>query len=364
MAQTQTNLEGLKQQLQATSTDALLSKEKAAATEAELRKQQEQAAALRQQMTQLEASNQVVQVEKQQLTTKLQVVETEKRSISDQLAKTTDEVKIERAEKAKLTEHADKLAEGVKTLAAKSGDLAQEIRQNRPLPPNLIFNEFATNRVHASFTAQRPAIFGLDITKRKEADTVLVTDGTNYWALCHIDDTAISFGFPGTDWESLSGTMSRNTAFFSVGKVVFMQVDPRVLLIPVSPAQAKDLGCKVYRVASDPFSFQEAVVVGARESYYGECKFQIDLSTPDYLKMDHSFIRGIFGKFNPSHGDLVFNKSGELLGVMANSSYCVRLTRFAPSASLRFGPDIRAERTGELLSQLYSRVEQMPFKLQ
>ena len=39
--------------------------------------------------------------------------------------------------------------------------------------------------------------------------------------------------------------------------------------------------------------------------------------TPEYLKMDHSVVRGLFGKFNPSHGDLVFNKSGELLGVMA-----------------------------------------------
>ena len=49
---------------------------------------------------------------------------------------------------------------------------------------------------------------------------------------------------------------------------------------------------------------------------------------------------------------------------MANGSYCVRLTKFTPAATLRFGEDVRAERTGELLSQFYTKLEQMPFKLQ
>jgi len=49
----QTNLEKLNQQLQSTSTEALLSKEKLAEMEAELKKRAEQAAALQQQMAQL-----------------------------------------------------------------------------------------------------------------------------------------------------------------------------------------------------------------------------------------------------------------------------------------------------------------------
>ena len=364
MALTQTNLQNLQQQLQSSTTDALISKEKTAATADELRKQQEQAAALRQQLTQMAASNQVVQAEKQRLSTQLQVAESEKRSATEQLAKSVDEVKIERAEKARLTEHADKLAEGVKTLAANSGDLAHEIRDHRPLAPNTIFNEFVTNRVHARFSAHRPVLFGLDQNKHKETETVLVSDGTNYFALCHIDDTVLSFGDPGFDWESITGTLSRNTAFATIKEMFFHQVDPRVVFIPVSAAQAHDLGCKVYRVAADPYNTQEAVLVGAREGYYGECKFQIDLTTPQYLKMDRSVIRGLFGKFNPSHGDLVFNKSGDLLGVMANSTYCVMLNKFAAAASVHFGEDVRAQRTGQLLTQFFARVSQLPFKLQ
>ncbi len=350
MALTETNLQGLRQQLQSSTTDALLSKE--------------QAAGLRQQLKQMEASNQVIQAEKQQLGAQLRVAESEKRSAAEQLTKSMEEVKIERAEKARLTEHADKLAEGVKTLASRSGELAQEIREHRALAPNTIFNEFSTNRVHARFSAHRSGLFGLDLSKRKETETVIVSDGTNNYALCHVEDTGLAFEEPGTDWESITGTLSHNAAFLSIRETVFHFADPRVVLIPVTSAQARELGCKVYRVAADPYNFQEAVIIGAREGYYGECKFQIDLSTPQYLKMDRSVVRGIFGKFNPSHGDLVFNKNGELMGVMANSTYCVMLNKFAPSGSLRFGEDVRAQRTGVLLSQLFTRVNQLPFKLQ
>jgi hypothetical protein len=134
--------------------------------------------------------------------------------------------------------------------------------------------------------------------------------------------------------------------------------------MPVSPEDARLLGCKVYRISSNPFKFQDAVLIGAKEGYYGECRFQIDLSTPDYLKLDSSFLKGLFGKFNPSRGDLVFSKTGELLGVMANSSYCTMIHSFDSVSTLNFGPDVRAQHTGDTLSRLYSAVFQLPSKLQ
>ncbi|MDB6109996.1 MAG: hypothetical protein JWR69_1746, partial [Pedosphaera sp.] len=124
------------------------------------------------------------------------------------------------------------------------------------------------------------------------------------------------------------------------------------------------LGCKIYPISSDPFKFQDAVLVGAREGYYGECKFQIDLSTPDYLKMDRYSLKGLFGKFNPSRGDLVFSKNGQLLGIMANDTYCMMLHNFDAVATLVFGPDVRAQHTGQTLGFLYSTVLRMPLKLQ
>ncbi|HWY74737.1 MAG TPA: hypothetical protein VN281_03930 [Verrucomicrobiae bacterium] len=357
LAGAQTNLQTLNQQLQNRSTETLLSKEKLAAMEAEAKKQSDAEAALEQQLSQLSKSNQMVLAEKQQLSTQLQVAEAEKRSATEQAVRMQEEVKVEREEKAKL-------AEGVKVLATKSSELATEVRENRPLAANTIFNQLNTNRVQASFTASRSGFFGNEATRRKVTQTVLVSDGTNTFALCHVQDTPLTLWNPGTEWESLSGSLSGNASIEAIHSISFHLQDPRVVLMPVTRAEAAELGCKAFRISSDPYKFQDAVLVGTRESYYGECGFQIDTSTPDYVKLDRSLLKGLFGKFNPSSGDLVFSKTGDLVGIMVNGTYCMLVHNLEAAATFQFGPDVKNQHTGFVLSQLYSSVSQLPFKLQ
>ena len=356
-AAAQTNIQSLSQQLQGSSTEALISKEKLAAMQAELRRQAEQAAALQQQLGQLATSNQLVLSEKQRLAGQLQVAEVEKRLATEQVSHMQEEVKAERAEKAKL-------AEGVKALASKSDQLAEEIRDNRPLAPNTIFSQFVTNRVLASLSASRSGFLGMEANKRTETQTVLVTDGTNTVALCHVQDTPLSFSYPGTEWEGLTGTLGRNTTRIPIRLLSFYQLDPRVVFIPITQSEARELGGKVYRTSSDPYKFQDAVLVGAQEGYYGECKFQMDLTTPLYVKMDRNSLKGLFGKFNPSRGDLVFSRTGELLGVMANGTYCMMIKNFNPTATFQFAQDVRNQQPGETLARLYSLIARLPYKLQ
>jgi len=356
-AAAETNLQSLTQKLQSSSAEALLSKEKLAAMEAEIKKKAEESAALKQEMDALSKSNQVVLGEKQKLAGALQVAEVEKKHATEQAAKMEQEVKYEREEKAKL-------AEGVKALASKSGELAQEVRVSRPLAPNTIFNDFITNRVQARFNASRSGLLGIESNKKRDTETVLVSDGTNTFAMCHVQDTPLTLWDPGTEWESLTGTLAHNTEQIPIRSLSFSLKDPRLVLIPVNKAEATQLGAKVYRTSPDPFKFQDAVLVWAREGYYGECRFQIDLSTPEYVKLDNSFLKGLFGKFNPSRGDLVFSKNGELLGIMANSSYCLMIRNFYTAASFQFSQDVRQQHTGATLSLLYSRVLGLPFKVQ
>jgi hypothetical protein len=80
--------------------------------------------------------------------------------------------------------------------------------------------------------------------------------------------------------------------------------------------------------------------------------------------LDRSFLKGLFGQFNPSRGDLVFSKSGELLGVMANNSYCLRIRDFSPAATLAFGRGAKPENTGDTLARLYAFVANKPSRLQ
>jgi hypothetical protein len=193
---------------------------------------------------------------------------------------------------------------------------------------------------------------------------VLITNGTNTVAVGHVQDTPLTFGYPGTDWEGLSGTLGRSSASVPIQSLSFYQLDPRIVFLPLTAEQVRALGFKVYRTSSDPYKFQDAVVVGAREDYCGECRFQLDLSTPLYLKMDHNSLKGLFGKFNPSSGDLVFSRTGELLGVMANSTYCVMIRNFDPTATLQFAPDVRNQETGATLARLFGLIARLPHKLQ
>jgi len=355
-AAAQANIQILDQKLQSSSAEALMSKEKLAAMEAEVKKESDLAAALQQQLAQLAKNNQIAQDEKQKLAGQLQLAQVEERAATERAALMQQQVEAERAEKAQL-------AEGFKALATNSGALTQEIRENRALAPNTIFSDFVTNRVQARLLASRSGMFGMDASKSKTAETVLVTDGANIYALCHVQDTPLTLWDPGTDWAGLDGTLVHNQAQVPIHSLSFHIQDPRVVFMPVTQSEARQLGCKVYPISSDPYKFQDAVLVGAQEGYYGQCSFQMDLNTPQYVKLDRNLLKGLFGKFNPSRGDLVFSRTGELLGIMANSTYCLMLHDFTATATFQFGPDVRAQRTGDALSRLYSYVFNLPLKL-
>ncbi|HYG22881.1 MAG TPA: hypothetical protein VEH04_08870 [Verrucomicrobiae bacterium] len=352
----QTNIQKLNQELRSTSGEVSQTRERLSQTEAEARRQAEQAAALQRALAELARSNQMVLNERQQLATRLQVAEVERRHAAEQAAAMQEQVKVEREERARL-------AEGVKVLANKSTELVQEIRENRPLAPNTIFNQFATNRVEARISASRPGMLGTEAVRNRATTTILVTDGTNSYALCHVQDTPINIVSPGTQWESLTGVLSRKGAQVPIRSLSFNFRDPRIVWIPLSQAEVRTLGSRPFVMSPKPYKFQDAVLVGAEEGYYGECRFQIDLTTPDYVRLDNSFVRGLFGKFNPSRGDLVFSKTGELLGVMVNPDYCLVVRGFDPGATFRFGNDVRAQRTGDVLSALHAQLTQLPLKV-
>ena len=356
VAAAQTNIADLNQQLHATTVESVITKEQRAAMEIEARRQAEKAATLEQQLAQLQKTNQSILSDRVALANQLQMSEASNRSAFAQMGQLQEEVDSQRRENVRL-------AEGVKVLAAKSSDLAQEIHANRSLTPNMIFEEMLTNRVLASFTGVKPGVFG-EASKDKSTQLILITDETNTFALCHVQDTPLTLWSPGTQWQELSGSLRRGSVVYNIPTVSFCTMDPRIVLIPVPAAQAHSLGCKVYHFSKDPYVFQDAVVVGTREDYYGECKFTIDVTTPQYLKMDHNSLKGLFGKFNPSSGDLVLSMQGELLGVMANNNYCAVIRHFDTAATFRFGPDGRNQPTAQTLASLYSVVVDMPFKLQ
>jgi hypothetical protein len=382
---TQASLAELQKQLTNTLGEASQSRQHLEAVRNDLAAREQEEAILKRKIAELEKTRQAAEAEKQQLATQLQVADTEKRMARQQLDLMQGEVQVQRQERAKLQEHATKmqehatkLAEGVTELAEKSGELtqevrqnaqevrqnAQEVRENRPLAANTIFNEFVTNRVRGDFRAVRSGAFGREVNREKEAKSILVRQGNQIYAIYHVNETPLQLSFPGVDWDWLIGNLRRGSVVARVDRLSFLAVDPRVVVIPISEAQARQFNCKIYSMPKDPFKFQEAILIGADEGYYGECRFQLDADSPQYIRMQRERFSWLIGKFAPSPGDLVLTKGGELLGVMVNKDFCLLLNEFEPAYHLQTGIGIAEQQTGLLLSQLFGQVARMPAKLQ
>jgi hypothetical protein len=134
--------------------------------------------------------------------------------------------------------------------------------------------------------------------------------------------------------------------------------------MPVDEKQVQQLGTKVYQVAADPFKFPEVVLISNGGAGYGEVSFRLDPALPHYVRVDNRLFKRLFGDFAPSRGDLVLSKTGELLGIMANSDYCVILNDFAPTKILRTGDAVKEQHTGAMFSEIDAYLRSLPFKLQ
>jgi hypothetical protein len=315
-----------------------------------LAKLESQQAEARKQIEGLNVAVAVGQHEKQQLEARATELETQ--------------VQAERTERAKVEQATNQLAQGVGTLAHNSGELTKEIRDNRPISANVLFNDFLANRVQTTFSANRKGLFG-NTTREREAKTVFTTDGKQVYALLEVEDTPFSLREIGSDWERVAVRFDRPPDYRSSGsKVEFLQADPRVVVVPVDPQQVAALGAKVYPLAADPFKFPEALLVSGGGKGYGELGFKLDDAHRGYVRVDNRLMKRLFGDFATSRGDLVFSLSGELLGIMVNSDYCVLLRDFTPIATIYSGEDRTAQHTGTLLDSLSARVMQMPIELQ
>ncbi|HOC00427.1 MAG TPA: hypothetical protein PKM43_16980 [Verrucomicrobiota bacterium] len=378
MVLAQTNVVFLRDQLQTASTESLLTQEQLKLLQTQLARKEEELTKTRQRVEQLDRQRESTLMEKAQLSAQLQVVETEKRLVTQQVSHLSNEVQIVRAEKSTLQQHATQLAQGVDALAEKSTALVQgvdalaekstaltqEIRENRELAANAIFAELATNRVTLRFAAQRKGLFGIPVQNDKTVQTILVSHANQYFALCHVSDTPLTFSTPGFGFDSFQVSLEHGTVAIPAAKVMFLSIDPRILMVPLSEAEARQFGVRIYQMAADPLKFTEAVLVGATEGYYGESKFQIDLSAPLYVRMDRSSFRIFSSKFNPSRGDLVLSKTGELLGVMANSQYCAVLNRLNTIGEVASASETSASAMGSMLSRFDRALQQLPMKLQ
>lgn len=354
----------LQHQLASATQAATLTKDQLAQLQRALAEKEAEAERQKQALAALEKAHADARKQIEGLTMAVVVAEQEKKNLRETADALKGEVQAERAERIKVQETTTKLAQGVGQLAEKSGELTKEIRENRPINANVLFNDFETNRVTASFAATRRGLFG-SASRNKDATTVLVTDGRQIYALLHIADTPFSLTENGSGWEKLAIALShRGAAPANASELRFLAHDPRLVAIPLTIEQATALRAKVYPLAGDPFKFPEAVLIDGSGRGYGEVGFKLDPSEPGFVRVDNRLFKRIFGDFSPKRGDLVFSKTGEFLGLMVNNDYCAVVKDFTPFKTIPTGEDLRSPETGATLDAVVARVRAMPAGLQ
>jgi uncharacterized coiled-coil DUF342 family protein len=363
LTETQKSAQELAQKVDSASRDAAISKEKLAQMQRELEQRQAEAERQKQQMAQLESQQAEARQRIESLNVAVKVAEQEKLMLRETADTLKGQVEQERQERLKVQETTTQLAQGVGTLAEKSTELTKEIRDNRPINANTLFNEFLANRVQTNFSVARPALFG-EAKRQKESRTIFVSDGKQTYALLHIDDTPFNFREIGADWQKISISFAKGGNRGSVPLMHFLSIDPRIIALPVDDAQAAAIGAKVYQTALDPVKFPEALLISNGGAGYGEVAFKLDASQPGFVRMDNRLMKRMFGDFSPSRGDLVLSKTGELLGIMVNSDYCAVINNFLPTKTFRTGDDVAGQKTGATLDEMAMRVRALPFKLQ
>ena len=365
LTETQRNIADLGKKFSVATQEATMTKEQLAQLQRELA--EKQAEAERQRLVfekQLEVQRAEAQKQIGSLTMAVVVAEQEKKDLREKAETLQTQVAVERTDRIKAQEATTQLAQGVGQLAEKSGELTKELRDNRPINANVLFNDFLANRVTTTFTAYRKGLLGA-VNRTKEARTVLVTDGRQIYALVHVEDTVLAFSEANPNWERLSVEFGRPPAYSSAASSVqFLAADPRIIVLPLDAAQAAALGAKVYPLAADAFKFPDAVLINGGGKGYGEVGFKFDATEPGFVRVDNRIFKRLFGDFAPTRGDLVFSKTGELLGIMVNSDYCAVLKDFTPTKTLRPGDDIHAQQTGPMLDEHNARLRTRSLKLQ
>lgn len=364
LAATTANVKDLEKKYSAATNEAFLTKEQLAKMQRELDERRAEAERQQQQVAALERQNTEARQRIENLNVAVRVAEQEKQLVARNLAEAKQQVEIERAERAKVQEQTTQLAQGVGALAEKSGQLTQEIRDNRPVNPNLIFTDFLANRVQTLLATKREVLIGAGV-REKNAQTILVSDGSRTYALMHLSDTPFAFvPEAAPDYQQITGELRRGSFTAPVKDILFLAADPRIVVVPVDDSLAALMGAKIYRLAAEPFKFPEAVLVRADDGKYGETPFRIDAANPGYVRVDNRIVTRLFGELAPKPGDLVFSKNGDLIGLMVNADYCAVLGSFRPAQTLQAGADVVQPKTGPILSELTARWRSMPLKLQ
>jgi hypothetical protein len=224
-----------------------------------------------------------------------------------------------------------------------------------------VARKYIANKVTLTMTFRHKGGFlGAEKVDTYETETVILVDGTFAYTLVHAKDSPFRLEPFHRKLVEVSGTITGKgiKTPILVNEIAFMD-DPRMLIVPVyvNPRELEEKNdVKLFRTPKDPHMFSEAVVVDVGHSNFGQTDFIRDGVDGRYIRVKHNRFTFITGKFDPGKGDLVFAKSGEVLGIMVNNDYAFHIqnlgARIRMGTRTPLGKSFDAPKTTDLLESL------------
>jgi len=290
--------------------------------------------------------------------TRAQTAEQKVETVSTELTKTKVNLKAAQV--------AEEVALGaVKDMGGNVAEIkssAQAIIDNTPISANTLFRQFRGRGVKVWLKSGRTTT---------RTDTVLIQQGNYVYALLHTSDTPFPISPKATGISRVEPTLSTPEAgkakpvAYTLPFAQFLKNEPRVLASPLmNVPQAASRGIRPYQIAAKPFQFPKAFVISRDGKSYGEVEFKFNPAHKGYVKMNKPFAGGLFSNsFNPSKGDLVLSQKGELLGMMANNSYCYVISSLKSESSITFRKDLNRTTIAKTLKGHYATIQSKAFDL-
>lgn len=378
---TRQNTDTLQDRLVDSTREAEAAKARLKVIEEELTQRREEAREMQQRLTKLDQATETLRNDKEKLLVDLRQTESDARVARFEVTNLSKQLVVVSEEKAQLaqttavlatnlgtlnttlTNNVSALATNVSALAEQSTAIQERIDRQTRLPANTIYGDFLSNRVETAMSATTRGGLGQEVVRDRNGATVLVRRGANVFAALHVESTALRFWPPDAPWSGFSLHLDRKTTRIEAREFALVRRDPRIVLVPVTEAEASGLGVRIYEAASDPSQFAEAVIVGAEERYYGETAYRLNAERPGYVEMERSTFRRILGEFAPRKGDLAFTKTGLLLGILVNGDQCLLLESLETLPPFRCGPGSNAAQNTQILRTAFGILEKQPAAL-
>ena len=255
----------------------------------------------------------------------LKVVGNEVKDVRTDVADVRTEVADVREDVVGVGEDLHKINEEIAGRDESQKKILRDIIQKQPNTLNEIYTNYLDNVVKINLKYKHLGGF-LGSTKEDEFDTetILLTDGAYPYALIHIKESPFRLTPRPRTLVEVDGSISgdRLGEAIPIEQVAFLN-DPKVFIIPLlTPLdELASSGLRVFKPVKNPHVFANAVVVDSDTYNFGETSFTRDPKNEHYIRLRKKFLSFLRGEFSPSKGDLVFAKTGEVLGIMVNDEY-------------------------------------------